>query len=76
MLFKDIFKKDFKMQTINSIPVDILKIQKKLCEYEIGSRNYKKYNKILKKHVKNFTMKQRLDSNIKTIERIKEMSNF
>jgi len=29
------------------IPKNILKIQQKLSTYEIGSRNYKKYQKIL-----------------------------
>ena len=57
----------------NSIPSDILKIQKKLCEYKIGSRNYIKYKKILAKHIKNHTMKKRVNSNIKTIEQIKEL---
>ena len=59
----------------NPIPMDILKIQKKLCEFEINSRNYKKYSKILAKHVKNFTMKKRLESHIKTIERLEEIKN-
>ena len=59
----------------NPIPSDILKIQKKLCEFEINSRNYKKYSKILAKHVKNFTMKKRLESHIKTIERLEEIKN-
>ena len=57
----------------NSIPSDILKIQKKLCDYKIGSRNYKKYKRILAKHIKNYTMKKRVNSNIKTIEKIKEL---
>ena len=57
----------------NSIPSDILKIQKKLCEYEMGSRNYKKYKKILAKHIKNHTMKKRVNSDIKTIEQIKKL---
>jgi len=55
------------------IPEDILKIQKKLCQYEIGSRNYNKYKKILSKHIKNHTIKKRVVSNIKTIENIKEL---
>ena len=54
------------------IPRDILKIQKKLCEYEPGSRNYKKYKKILSKHIKIHNMKKRVNSNIKTIEQIQE----
>jgi len=60
------------MQIKSSIPEDILKIQKKLCEYEIGSRNYNKYKKILAKHIKNHTMKKRVNSNIKTIEEIRK----
>jgi len=59
----------------NVIPDDILKIQKKLCTYEIGSRNYNKYKKILAKHIKNHTMKKRVNSNIKTIEGMKEIDN-
>ena len=57
-----------------SISDDILKIQKKLCSFEVGSRNYKKYQKILAKHIKKHNMKQRVTSNIKTIEVIKELS--
>lgn len=56
-----------------SIPDDILKIQKKLASYEIGSRNYKKYTKILAKHIKQHTMKKRVTSHIKTIETIEEI---
>ncbi len=40
------------MQSTNSIPENILKIQKKLCTFDKGSRNYKKYSKILQKHIK------------------------
>ena len=62
--------------TLNkSISEDILKIQKKMCEFEIGSRNYKKYQKILAKHVKRYTMKARVNANIKTIEVIKDLEN-
>lgn len=61
------------MTTNKSISEDILKIQKKMCEFEIGSRNYKKYQKILAKHVKRYTMKVRVNSNIKTIEVIKDL---
>ena len=46
--------------TNNSIPEDIIKIQKKLASFEKDSRNYKKYTKILAKHVKSFTMKKRV----------------
>jgi hypothetical protein len=63
------------MENINSIPSDILKLQKKLSMYEIGSRNYKKYQKILTKHIKRFTMCKRVSSNIKTIENFKVLSN-
>jgi len=59
--------------TKNSIPEDIIKIQKKLANFEKGSRNYKKYTKILAKHIKKFTMKKRVTSHIKTIETIKEL---
>ncbi len=56
--------------TTNNIPEDILKIQKKLATFEKDSRNYKKYTKILAKHIKRFTMKKRVTSHIKTIETI------
>ena len=58
------------------IPKNILKIQQKLSTYEIGSRNYKKYQKILQKHIKKHMMKQRTNSNIKTIEIIKQGIEF
>jgi len=57
------------------IPKDILKIQKKLSLFEKDSRNYKKYTKILAKHIKSFTMKQRVTSHIKTIETVEKISN-
>jgi len=60
----------------NSIPDDILKIQKKLCEYEIGSRNYKKYKKILEKHTKRYSMQKRVNSNIKTIETVEKLEKI
>ncbi len=56
------------------IPEDILKIQKKLCTFKVGSKNYKKYAKILAKHIKKNNMKKRVNSNIKTIEAIKQIS--
>jgi len=62
------------MENKQSVPKDILKIQKKLCEFKKDSRNYKKYMKILSKHIKNYNMKQRVNSNIKTIETIKNFS--
>ena len=58
----------------NSIPEDILKIQNKLSTFEIGSRNYEKYSKILAKHIKAHNMKKRLNSNIKTIDIVKDLS--
>ena len=60
----------------NTIPTDILKIQKKLATFEKGSRNYEKYSKILRKHIKAYTMKKRLQSNINTIDVIKEISGY
>lgn len=56
-----------------SIPEDILKIQKKLATFEKGSRNYNKYTKILKKHIKNHNMKNRVKSHINTIDKIGEI---
>ena len=64
------------MDISNSIPSDILKIHKKLSTFEIGSRNYRKYQKILAKHIKNHTMKKRIKSNINTIEQIKKISGY
>ncbi len=58
----------------SSIPDDIIKIQNQLAKYEIGSRNYKKYSKILAKHIKAFSMKKRIQSNIKTIDVVKDLS--
>jgi hypothetical protein len=60
------------MQT-NSIPEDIIKIQKKLASFDKDSRNYKKYTKILAKHIKTYTMKKRVNSHIKTIETIEKI---
>ena len=57
----------------NSIPQDIIKIQKKLALFEKDSRNYKKYTKILAKHIKSHTMKTRVVSHIKTIEIIEKI---
>ena len=50
------------------IPQDILKIQKKLASFEKDSRNYKKYTKILAKHIKSHSMQKRVNSHIKSIE--------
>ena len=61
------------MEKPSSIPNDILKLQKKLCEYEVNSRNFNKYKKILTKHIKKHSMKKRVDSNIKTIETIQKL---
>jgi len=63
------------MEPNKSIPDDILKIQKKLCTFKVGSKNYKKYAKILAKHIKKNNMKKRVSSNIKTIEVIKNITN-
>jgi len=64
------------MKTTTSIPSDILKIQKKMCEYEVDSRNYKKYKKILAKHIKKHAMQKRVNSNIKTIEAIQKLEKL
>ncbi|PKN15631.1 MAG: hypothetical protein CVU67_00285 [Deltaproteobacteria bacterium HGW-Deltaproteobacteria-24] len=61
------------MDKKSSIPDDILKIQKKLATFEVNSRNYKKYTKILAKHIKQHTMKKRVNAHIKTIEKIEEI---
>ena len=66
------FSKDKRMSQ-QGIPEDILKIQKKLATFDKDSRNYKKYTKILAKHVKSFTMKKRVTSHIKTIETIEKI---
>ena len=58
----------------NIIPEDIIKIQKKLASFEKDSRNYKKYTKILAKHIKSYTMKKRVNSHIKTIENVEKIS--
>ena len=58
----------------NTIPKDIIKIQKKLATFEKDSRNYKKYTKILAKHIKAFSMKKRVNSHIKTIETVEKIS--
>ncbi len=57
----------------STIPDDIIKIQKKLASFEKDSRNYKKYTKILAKHIKSHTMKKRVNAHIKTIETIEKM---
>ncbi|MGB1227151.1 MAG: hypothetical protein ACPG9K_04610 [Poseidonibacter sp.] len=58
----------------NTIPKDIIKIQKKLATFEKDSRNYKKYTKILAKHIKAFSMKKRVNSHIKTIQNVENIS--
>lgn len=58
----------------NSIPEDIIKIQKKLASLEKDSRNYKKYTKILAKHIKTHTMRKRVNSHIKVIETVKTLN--
>ena len=57
----------------HTIPQDIIKIQKKLATFEKDSRNYKKYTKILAKHIKSYTMKKRVNSHIKTIENVEKI---
>ena len=57
----------------SSIPENIIKIQKKLVSFEKDSRNYKKYTKILAKHIKSYIMKKRVNSHIKTIESIEKI---
>ncbi len=59
--------------SIETIPSDIIKIQKKLATFEVNSRNYKKYTKILAKHIKQYTMKKRVNAHIKTIEEIQRI---
>ena len=58
----------------SSIPENIIKIQKKLALFEKDSRNYKKYTKILAKHIKTYTMKKRVNAHIKSIESIEKIS--
>lgn len=55
------------------IPENILKIQKKLATLQKDSRNYKKYTKILAKHIKSHTMKKRVNAHIKSIETIQTL---
>ena len=66
-------KKRYKMENY-SIPQDIIKIQKKLASFEKDSRNYKKYTKILAKHIKSHTMQQRVKAHIKVIETIQNLN--
>ncbi|MCT7406054.1 hypothetical protein [Aliarcobacter cryaerophilus] len=56
------------------IPENILKIQKKLATLQKDSRNYKKYTKILAKHIKSHTMQQRVKAHIKVIETVKTLN--
>ncbi|MCT7493795.1 hypothetical protein [Aliarcobacter cryaerophilus] len=56
------------------IPENILKIQKKLATLQKDSRNYKKYTKILAKHIKTHTMRKRVNSHIKVIETVKTLN--
>ena len=56
------------------IPENILKIQKKLASFEKDSRNYKKYTKILAKHIKTHTMQKRVKSHIKVIETVQTLN--
>ena len=57
----------------SSIPENIIKIQKKLASLEKDCRNYKKYTKILAKHIKSHTMKKRVNAHIKSIESIEKI---
>ena len=57
-----------------TIPDDIIKIQKKLISFEKNSRNYKKYTKILAKHIKSHTMQQRVKAHIKVIETVQTLN--
>ena len=56
------------------IPENILKIKKKLASFEKDSRNYKKYTKILAKHIKTHTMQKRVKSHIKVIETVQTLN--
>ena len=56
------------------IPENILKIQKKLATLQKDSRNYKKYTKILAKHIKTHTMRKRVNSHIKVIETVQTLN--
>ena len=58
----------------DKIPKNIIKIQRKLATFEKGSRNYEKYTKILKKHIKQHAMKQRNISHTKSIETVQKFS--
>ena len=64
------------MNKTNLITDNIIKIQKKLATFEKGSRNYKKYSKILRKHIKNNNMQNRVKSDINSIEEIKKLSGY
>ena len=48
-------------------PISILMV------FDKDSRNYKKYTKILAKHIKSHTMKKRVNAHIKTIETIEKI---
>jgi predicted DNA-binding protein YlxM (UPF0122 family) len=65
-----------KEYSTNLITDNIIKIQKKLATFEKGSRNYKKYTKILRKHIKNNNMRNRIKSDINSIEQIKKLSGY
>ncbi len=62
------------MSIRSSLSKDILKIQSKLATFEVGSRNYLKYMKILAKHTKKNSMRRRVVSNINTIDVVKQMA--
>ena len=52
----------------------VLQLIQELASFEKDSRNYKKYTKILAKHIKSFSMKKRVNSHIKTIESVEKIS--
>ena len=64
------------MSIRSSISKDILKIQAKLATFEVGSRNYLKYMKILAKHTKKNSMRRRVVSNINSIDVVKQMAGY
>jgi hypothetical protein len=64
------------MSIKGSISKDILKIQAKLMTFEVGSRNYLKYVKILAKHTKKNSMRRRVNSNINSIDVVKKLAGY
>ena len=64
------------MENSTTVSQNIIKIQKKLSTFKKDSRNYKKYSKILRKHIKNNNIKNRIKSDINSIEHIKKISGY